>query len=68
MAKRRYKVLMERNLITLWDKVNDAIHEGWEPLGGATQVVQENPDLSEHREYMQTVWLPPQKKTSWWRK
>ena len=96
MAKLRYKIIMELNFVTFWDKVNEAINEGWEPLGGATKVVEEpirvidttpyetdvNDDdqtkwlqvenlnrlQSQHMEWMQAVWLPPEKKTSWWRK
>ena len=41
MAKRRYKFVRTSNLAELWDEVNDAISEGWEPLGGITQVVEE---------------------------
>ncbi len=77
MAKRRYKIVRTSVLDDLWDEVNDAISEGWEPLGGVTQVLGMNGRL-EHKwyhsfphyedEWVQTLWLPPEKKTSWWRK
>ena len=79
MAKRRYKIVRTSVLDDLWDEVNDAISEGWEPLGGVTQVVGRRGRLDDQLkkwyysfpredEWMQTLWLPPEKKTSWWRK
>jgi hypothetical protein len=91
MAKRRYRIIRcdyEQDLVR---EVADAIHQGWEPLGGVvfdttylSSGVQDisarstSPDdilpmkynIGYHwrTQYVQTLWLPPKKKTSWWRK
>jgi hypothetical protein len=61
---RRYMVIDGYEWDVVFKAVDEAIHSGWEPLGGLTiRKTNQGEEV-----YMQTLWLPPKKKTSWWRK
>ena len=91
MAEMRYKIIRCDYEHDLVNEVADAIHQGWEPLGGAVfdttylssavqdisarpantgDIVPMEYNIGYHwrTQYVQTLWLPLQKKTSWWRK
>ena len=79
--KRHYDILTAYDIDGLCRAVWKAMDQGWEPLGGVTQITTEpysryierdgkkiEVPVGSGRRYAQTVWLPskPQKKSSWW--
>lgn len=79
--KRHYDILTAFDIDGLCRSVWKAMDQGWEPLGGVTQIItapstryvekagkQIKVPVGEDRVYAQAVWLPAkaQKKSSWW--